>query len=142
MILTPTGFWVILAILCTLAVIVVAAEHLHDKWAEAGRVIDAAPGPDPTRPACDTRTQDAPPCRRPGTVTVTDTAGQHWRVCPGCADEGVVRGWWRIADFDPADVAEAHLEQQIAAYRARVRTAAIEAVFNQDAPMWEKEWKP
>ena len=136
MILTPTGFWVILAILVALALVVVGAEILRDRWAEAGRVIDAAPGP--YRPACDTRTDNTPPCRRPGTVTVTDTAGQAWRVCPGCADEGVVRGWWRT-ETAHADTAEAHLEAQVAAYRARVRTAAIEAVFNQDAPMWEDE---
>lgn len=61
-------------------------------------VADHDPATPNPAPACDTRTQGTPPCRRPATVTVTDTQGLPLLVCPGHADEGTLRGWWQPAD--------------------------------------------
>ena len=74
--LTPTGFGIIVAILLIVAVIVAVAENLRDRWAEAGRMIDAAPGPDPYA-------QDVAEyhCRGNGHHLEADAHGWHCTTC-------------------------------------------------------------
>ena len=93
--LTPTGFGIVVAILLIVAVIVAIAENLRDRWAEAGRMIDAAPGPDPYDDTC-----AIDGCTRTGATLFPSSTGVMF-VCRFHAAQ--VSEWTGPALFDQED---------------------------------------